>query len=321
MNTNPKLTVKKRQMMPCSVTRYFSEGLVSMRLFSVVILVVGFFSTSTNLASPVQSKESSHIRVMTFNIRYDEPQDKENAWPNRKELVASMIRFHHADLVGVQEALARQLKDLDKLLPDYTWVGVGRADGKSAGEFSAILYRKSRFKYLESSTFWLSETPQVPSAGWDAAYPRIVTWVKLQDFQTRKIFFHFNTHFDHRGARARKESAGLLLDRIRQIARDLPVVVTGDFNFTESSEGYQLLTGKKSEQLSALRDARYVSESGHHGPTSTFNEFKALVPGKKIDYVFVKGDIRVLQHGVLSDTWDGRFASDHLPVLAEIFIE
>lgn len=294
---------------------------VSMRLLSVVIVVIGCFSTSTNLATPVQSKESSHIRVMTFNIRYDEPNDKENAWPNRKELVASMVRFHHADLVGVQEALARQLKDLDRLLPEYSWVGVGRADGKASGEFSAIFFRKSRFKYLESSTFWLSETPQVPGAGWDAAYPRIVTWVKLHELQTGKIFFHFNTHFDHRGVQARNESARLLVDQIRQIARDLPVVVTGDFNFTESSDGYQLLIGKNSEKPSALRDARYVSEHGHHGPTSTFNEFKAIVPGKKIDYVFVKGRIRVLQHGVLSDTWDGRFASDHLPVLAEIVIE
>jgi endonuclease/exonuclease/phosphatase family metal-dependent hydrolase len=293
-----------------------------MRLLSVILAVIGCFSTSTSLrATAGLSQKSSYIRVMTFNIRYDEPKDKENAWPKRKELVASMVRFHHADLVGVQEALASQLKDLDKLLPDYGWVGVGRADGKSDGEFSAILYRKSRFKFLESSTFWLSETPQVPSAGWDAAYPRIVTWVRLHDFQTGKIFFHFNTHFDHRGERARKESARLLLDRIRQIARDLPVVVTGDFNFTESSEGYLLLTGKNSEKPSALRDARYISEYGHHGPTSTFNEFKAVVPGMKIDYVFVKGTIRVLQHGVLSDTWDGRFASDHLPVLAEIVLE
>ncbi len=258
---------------------------------------------------------------MTFNIRYDEPQDKENAWPNRKELVASMIRFHHADLVGVQEALASQLRDLEKLLPEYSWVGVGRTDGKAAGEFSAILYRRSRFKQLESSTFWLSETPEVSSKGWDAALPRIVTWIKLRDLQTGKIFYHFNTHFDHRGVRARYESARLLLDRTAQISKDLPAVVTGDFNFTESSDGYKLLTAKNSEKNSILRDARYVSEHDHHGPTSTFNEFKALIPDRKIDYVFVKGNIRVLQHGVLSDTWDGRFASDHFPVLAEIVLE
>src|SRR5688572_29691767 len=160
----------------------------SIRSLRVVIIVVGCSSASTSVATPM-SKEPSYIRVMTFNIRYDEPQDKENAWPNRKELVASMIRFHHADLVGVQEALARQLKDLETLLPDYSWVGVGRADGKAAGEFSAVLYRKNRFKHLESSTFWLSETPQVPSAGWDAALPRIATWIKLRDLQTGKILF------------------------------------------------------------------------------------------------------------------------------------
>ena len=269
--------------------------------------------------------ETNHIRVMTFNIRYDEPRDGVNAWSNRKELVASMIRFHNADLVGVQEALKRQMDDLETLLPEYSWVGVGRGDGKTAGEYSAIFYRKARFKSLESATFWLSETPNVPSSGWDASYPRIVTWVKLQEIKTGKVFYHFNTHFDHRGVKARTESARLLLNRINQIRPALPVVVTGDFNFTESTDGYQILTGKNAGESgnskSALRDTRYVSQHGHHGPTSTFNEFKALVPDRKIDYVFVKGNIRVMQHGVLADTWDGRWPSDHLPVLAEIVIE
>lgn len=251
---------------------------------------------------------------MSFNIRYDEPRDGVNAWSNRKALVASMIRFHHADLVGVQEALKSQMDELGALLPEYLWVGVGRADGKTGGEYSAIFYRKSRFKSLESATFWLSETPNVPSKGWDAALPRIVTWIKLRDLTTRKTFFHFNTHFDHRGEKARTESARLLLNKISQTAQALPVVVTGDFNFTEDADGYQLLK-------SALLDGRYVSQQGHYGPTSSFNEFKALVPEKKIDYVFVKGNIRVLQHGVLSETWYGRFPSDHCPVLAEIVIE
>ncbi len=262
---------------------------------------------------------------MTFNIRYDEPRDNTNAWPNRKQMVTSMIRFHNADLVGVQEALKRQLDDLEALLPEYSWIGVGRSDGKISGEYSAIFYRKSRFQSLESSTFWLSETPNVPSTGWDAALPRIVTWAKFKDITTGKIFFHFNTHFDHRGEVARTESARLLLNRISQLAPDLPVVVTGDFNFTESADGYHVLTGKNPgssiKSKSVLRDARYISKHGHHGPTSTFNEFKALVPDRKIDYVFVKGNIRAIQHGVLSDTWDGRFPSDHFPVLAEIVIE
>ena len=262
---------------------------------------------------------------MTFNIRYDEPRDGGNAWPKRKELVASMIRFHNADLVGVQEALKSQMDELGTLLPEYSWVGVGRADGKTGGEYSAIFFRKSRFKSLESATFWLSETPNVPSTGWDAALPRIVTWIKLRDLTTGKTFFHFNTHFDHRGVKARTESARLLLNRINQVDPTLPVVVTGDFNFTEDADGYQVLTGKNSQTppgpKTVLKDTRYISQHGHHGPTSTFNDFKALVPERKIDYVFVKGNIRVVQHGVLSDTWDGRFPSDHCPVLAEIVIE
>lgn len=299
------------------------------RLIGTFIIVAGCFLISGGISvfssASRRPEEASYIRVMTFNIRYDEPRDKENAWPNRKEMVASMIRFHQADLVGVQEALERQMSDLERLLPDYAWVGVGRSDGKAGGEFSAIIYRKARFSRLESSTFWLSETPDVPSTGWDAAYPRIVTWIKLKDTNTGKLFFHFNTHLDHRGVRAREESAGLLLKRINTISGPLPVVVTGDFNFNESSKGYQILTGKIQEKeigpKDSLRDARYLSQHGHHGSTSTFNEFKALIPDMTIDYVLVKGPVRVLQHGTLSDTWDGRFPSDHLPVLAEIVIE
>lgn len=294
-------------------------------LITLLVCLLTAFGASAAGPISVSMGEPRYLRVMTFNIRYDEPRDKENAWPNRKELVASMIRFHHADLVGLQEALKRQIDDLEKLLPEYAWVGVGRTDGKTEGEYSAILYHKRRFALMAGSTFWLSETPDVPSKGWDAAYPRIVTWVKLKDTTTGKSFFHFNTHFDHRGARAREEGARLLLQRIEKIAGRSPVVATGDFNFNEAAVGYQILTGKnpgkESGSQSILQDARYLSEHGHHGPTSTFNEFKSLVPDMKIDYLFVKGKVRVLQHGALSDTWDARFPSDHLPVLAEILIE
>ena len=291
-----------------------------MRLLAVLIILV---STSvSSLASVSQSNDSRSLKVMTFNIRYDEPRDKENAWPNRKELVAGLILRHQTDIVGVQEALKSQLVDLGNLLPDYSWVGVGRADGKDGGEFSAIFYRKDSFKSLDTSTFWLSETPTVPSTGWDAALPRIVTWAKLQDLRTKKNFFVFNTHFDHRGEKARTQSSRLLLALVSQIAKNLPVIVTGDFNFTESAEAYQVLTGKGSaKRASILRDTLYVSEGERRGPSSTFNDFKALVPGKKIDYVFVKGKIRVLQHEVLDDTPDGRFPSDHFPVLTEMIIK
>lgn len=259
---------------------------------------------------------------MTFNIRYNEPRDGVNAWPNRKTKVADVIRFHKADLVGVQEALSGQLKDLEKLLIDFSWCGAGRTDGKEDGEYSAILYRKSRFKLLETKTFWLSETPEkAGSKGWDANLPRIVTWAKFQDLKTKKTFYHFNTHFDHIGKIARAESSKLLLLQIPKIAGKSPFVVTGDFNAKEDTNVYRILTGKENAGNFRLIDARYVSNNGHFGGDSTFNEFKELIPAMKIDYIFVGDAARVLEHGVLSDRWNGLWASDHLPVLAEIVLD
>jgi endonuclease/exonuclease/phosphatase family metal-dependent hydrolase len=263
------------------------------------------------------AKDAS-VRVMTFNIRYNEPRDGVNAWANRKTKVSDVIRFHKADLVGVQEAQYNQLQDLEKLLPDFSWCGVGR-DGGNNGEFSAILYRKSRFKLLETKTFWLSETPdKVGAKGWDADYPRIVTWAKFRDNQSKKIFYQFNTHFDHIGAKARTESSKLLLTQIPKIAGKTPFVVTGDFNATEDTNVYRILTGKEEVGNFKLIDARYISKNGHFGGVSTWNGFKELESNRKIDYIFVSEKTNVLEHGVLSDRWEGLWASDHLPVLAEI---
>ncbi len=267
-----------------------------------------------------QSPDRGALRVMTFNIRYDEPRDGVNAWASRKEKVAGVIRFHKADLVGVQEALLSQLRDLERLLPDFAWSGVGRTDGKEAGEYSAILYRKSRFQLLETKTFWLSETPETPgSMGWDAAYPRIVTWAKFRDRVSKKTFFHFNTHFDHRGDKARTQSASLILKRIGEIVRREPFVLTGDLNVREDGEAYKTL--KAGSGVVRLADAKYASSNGHFGGDSTFSAFKELQPGNKIDYIFVREGIRVIEHGVLSDQWNGLWASDHLPLLAEIVLE
>lgn len=262
-------------------------------------------------------KAATPIRVLTFNIRYDEPRDGVNAWANRKKKVADVIRFHKADLIGVQEALLSQLRDLEVLLPDIAWCGVGRTDGQEAGEYSAILYKKSRFRLIDTGTFWLSEKPDVPgSKGWDAAYPRIVTWAKLRDRVTGKTFVHFNTHFDHVGERARAESSSLILKKAGEIHGKGPFVVTGDFNVVENSGAYKtIIAGTPTIKVV---DTRYASAKGHFGGNSTFSAFKELEPGRTIDYVFVKEGIAVLEHGTLSDRWDGLWASDHLPVLAEI---
>src|SRR5688500_2630733 len=208
---------------------------------------------------------ASPLRVMTFNIRYDNPSDGVNAWPNRKDWVASLVRFHGADVVGVQEALAHMLTDLDARLPGFARVGVGRADGRAEGEFSAILYRAERLELLDSGTFWLSPTPEVPgSKGWDTAIERIATWARFRDRRTGCSHLHLNTHFDHIGEQARQESARLIRRRIATIADDLPIIVTGDLNADPQSAPYRIFTRDTIAGASAaLRDAFGESSDGH----------------------------------------------------------
>jgi endonuclease/exonuclease/phosphatase family metal-dependent hydrolase len=264
------------------------------------------------------------VRIMTFNIRMNTPSDSANAWPFRKDMAAGMIRFHKADLAGLQEALPEQIADLEQRLPEYDWFGVGRDDGVNQGEYSCVFYRKERFRIMDGNTFWLSETPEKPGMGWDAACPRIVTWMKIRDIKTDKIFYHFNTHFDHRGKRARKESAILLLEKAATLALKEPVVVTGDFNCTFESPPYKILTGEgEGYSGEKLIDSKTVSVSGHHGPSTTWSGFKSAYwpDSPAIDHIFVSEGITVLSHGTLSDTFNGRFPSDHLPVIADIILK
>jgi len=271
------------------------------------------------------SAQSDHIVVMTYNIRLPVESDGINYWDNRRPLVTSMIRYHEPDLIGVQEAFRRQLDEMVIDLPEYAWFGVCRTDGtihpSPDGEFSSILYRKDRFDRLDGNTFWLSATPEVVgSKGWDAALPRIVTWAKFADKKTGKIFFHFNTHFDHMGEKARAESAKLLLVRIQSITGDSPVVLTGDFNSIETSLPYQIITDTLSSYY--MTDAKFVSTKPHHGPSGTFSG-NFQIPGvgdNRIDFIFIRNNISVQKHAILSDSWDGRLPSDHLPVLAELKI-
>jgi len=289
------------------------------RFFRRILLFL--FCGSLLSFSAVQAQDP--IQVMSFNIRYNNPDDGINAWPLRKDHVAEMIgKRYSVDLVGLQEVLKDQLDDLAERLPEHAWIGVGRDDGKEAGEFCPIFYRKDRLELLENGTFWLSETPDIPGKmGWDAACNRIVTWGKFSDRKDGRQIYHFNTHFDHRGNQARLESAKLLWQKISTITENVPTVVTGDFNTRESSLPYGILTGKESVAGtdSDLKDARYISVSGHDGPTSTTTNWNEYGPPEtKIDYIFVRNGITVLKHRVLTDRFDDRYPSDHLPVLTEI---
>ena len=270
-------------------------------------------------AQPSRAPADAPLRVMTFNIRYNNPGDGINAWPNRKEWVAKLIRFHDADVVGVQEALHGMLADLDTLLPEYDRVGVGRKDGKNAGEFSAILYKRNRIEMLENQTFWLSTNPEaVGVKAWDAALERIATWGRFRDRASGCTYLHLNTHFDHVGEQARQESAKLIRSRLATIAGSLPVIVTGDLNASPTSVAYRTLTsGTIDGGIAPLTDGYVSSREGNYGPTTSSNGFKEI-GGNRIDYVLVSSGIEVLKHGILSDRWDQRFPSDHLPVIASL---
>ena len=261
------------------------------------------------------------LNVMSFNIRLNHAGDSINAWPNRKDKVASQILFHEAHLVGVQEALPLQMDDLLQRLPGYQFAGVGREDGKRGGEFSAIFYDTSRLKLLKAETFWLAEQTDIPGKkGWDAAIERIVTWALFRDKKTNKTFYHFNTHFDHVGQVARRESARLVLQKIKEIAGDQPVILTGDFNAKPTDEPIMILTDINNPNHVIHSEA--ISETPHYGPLGTFNAFQSKeTSNEPIDFIFIKNGIKVLKHATLSQTWEGRFSSDHFPVLAVVEIK
>jgi endonuclease/exonuclease/phosphatase family metal-dependent hydrolase len=264
------------------------------------------------LSSAVVAQKNQPLNVISFNIRYANTTDGANSWENRKENVKALLQFYDADIFGVQEALAVQF---DYLLAnaDYDAVGVGREDGMRKSEFSAVYFNKKRFKKIESGTFWLSPTPNVPSKGWDAALNRICTWAKLYDRSNKKEFIVFNTHFDHVGIQARIEAAKLIKQKIQEIAPKLPVVLMGDLNVTPETEAIATIK-------SFLIDTKEITIEPPYGPVGTFNDFKFNSPLKnKIDYIFVNKGFKVQKFAVLSDSKDQRYYSDHLPVFTKLF--
>lgn len=282
-----------------------------MRRVMLFMVALCWFMQATVLAA-------EPLRVMTFNIRYDTASDKENAWPKRKDWVAEIILREKTDLLGLQESLKHQVTDLAERLPDYAWFGAGRDDGKEKGEFVPIFYRKARFEVLDKGHFWLSETPEeVGSKGWDAAITRMVSWLKLKDKTNDRELLFANTHFDHVGLKARAESARLMLARLPKLAGDLPVILTGDFNTGPQSEPYGILTGKNSAATWLLVDSRVASKTKPAGPDSTWNGFRRIMPEQQIDFIFTRG-LKTQRHEIFADEKEGRFPSDHLPVLAEL---
>jgi len=258
-----------------------------------------------------------NLKVITFNIRYDNPGDGPYKWEFRKPLVLDVIQQESPEILGIQEALYGQVSDLQHMLPDYQWIGAGRDDGKELGEFNPIFIKSGRFIIKNMGTFWLSETPdKVGSRSWNSACNRIVTWVKLKDMKFRKKVFVFNTHFDHISKEARIKSAYLLVSAIKQIAGDNWVIVTGDFNDIEGSVMYKILTGSTME-ISLVNTSR-ISRREPEGTSYTFIGFPFNPEeGNKIDFIFTKNNqsATVIEHRVSTYNFQGRYPSDHLPVI------
>ena len=265
------------------------------------------------------SREKSLILdVMSLNIRYDNPGDAPNAWPDRKDFLLSYLQDEAPDILGLQEALWHQYHYLDSALGDYESIGVGRSDGEREGEMTPVFFRRDRFTVLSSSTFWLSETPAVPgSRGWGAVLPRIVTWVELQENSSGKRFFFFNTHYSHMSDSARLMSSGILLQQVDDIAGDMPFVITGDFNMLPDSRAYDRLTERGSEE-SLIIDSYTISESEPTGLSYTFNGFRDEEGKGRIDYIFVSRGATVLSHETPAPRQGELFISDHWPVKATV---
>lgn len=271
---------------------------------NLIILIGTFLCLNINAQS---------LKVMTFNIRLSLDSDRENSWVNRKDDALKLINYYHPDVMGVQEAVPQQMTDIKTGLKNYDFVGVGRDDGANKGEYSAIFYDTEKLQVLQSGTFWLSETPEKPSKGWDAAYNRVCTYALFKTKKGGKKFWAFNVHFDHVGNVAREKSAQLILDKIKNLnTKNLPVVLTGDFNLTDDTKPIKLL----SENLS---DSFYHSKKAHYGPTGTFTAFDVnTIPKDRIDYIFTKR-FECTSIRTINDRRENLlYPSDHFPVLAEL---
>ncbi len=288
---------------------------------TISIIITVLLISAVLLGCHQSPKENNQLRIMSYNIRYDNPDDGKYAWDNRKEQVANLIQFYEPTFMGTQEGLLHQLEYLEDELESYKWIGVGRDDGTMSGEFSALFYDSTKVELIPGTehTIWLSDTPSKPTKGWDADFPRILTYGKFQDRSTGQSFFVFNTHFDHVGDTARVKSAELITETIANSTNNLSVILTGDFNATPDSEPYAILTSDST----TLRDAFEASALPNVGPNFTFEGFdvRSGNNGRRIDYIFVNEKVNIQKHAIISSFRDFGYPSDHLPVITDITLK
>ena len=258
-----------------------------------------------------KAEDKEVLKIATFNLRMDTPSDGENAWFHRKDMVNDLIRFYGFDLFGTQEGFTHQLNDILRL-SDYRFIGVGRDDGKDAGEHCAIFYRSDRFKVLDQGDFWLSEHPEKPGRGWDGTCcNRICTWGKFEDLKNHKQFYFFNVHYEYEGDVARRESSNLMISRIKSIAGNQPVFLTGDFNAFPTEEPIRILNDS-----GFLNDSYKITKEAPVGPVCTYHGYDSTIKTEeRLDYIWVTDSIQIDKYGVLTNTLYGHTPSDHFPVM------
>ena len=259
---------------------------------------------------------SQEISVMTYNIKYANENDGVNSWSYRKDDLAKQINYYAPDILGMQEVVLEQRDFLLNQNNNYKSVGKGRDDGKNAGEFSPIFYKNSKFKALKSGTFWLSDSPESPGKAWDAAYPRVCSWVQLQSIENSlQIFWVFNTHFDHVGIEARKNSLQLIQHKITELnSKNQPFIIMGDFNLDAKSVEIKTFISNMKKSYFSFQD---TFSTHHYGIDGTFNGYQSLPEMPRIDYIFSFG-LNILNHRTIEDKrTNGLWFSDHLPVLVK----
>jgi endonuclease/exonuclease/phosphatase family metal-dependent hydrolase len=279
----------------------------SIRINSLLVL---FFIA---VSYPVSFSLAQNMNIATYNVRFDNPNDIGNLWKDRAPHLINLIKFHQMDIIGTQEGMYHQLEEIKNGL-GYPYVGVGRDKGGKEGEFSAVFYNPEKINVLDQNTFWLSETPENPSKGWDAALNRVCTWVKFESKEGKK-FYVFNVHYDHIGQKAREESSKLVIRKIKEInTENLPVVFMGDFNVMPDNPAYQTVLNN-----SDMKDSRLISKTPSIGNQGTFNGFNwEKIPEGIIDHIFVSPNITVFRHGILTDNYGMKYPSDHFPVMVEM---
>ncbi len=275
-------------------------------------IVAAFTALLFSLISGAQTE----VKVMSFNIRLDVKSDGENWWENRKDKVAGLMKYYGADFIGGQEVQHHQLVYLKEQLSGYDHIGVGRDDGKEKGEYSCIFYNKEKFVPVQQGTFWLSQTPDTVSMGWDAVCNRVCTWGLFRLGKTKKMIWIFNTHFDHMGKLARTESAKLILAKMKELTKgkNYPVVFMGDLNSQPGDEPVSILNTE-------LNNARTISAETPYGPADTWNGFKFnKQPEGCIDYIFTSRfeKLTVRKFATITDSYDMKYPSDHFPVMVSL---